>query len=197
MKEQRGNTGGDQIVESGLSIEDPKKKNFRDNPWLVGGLVGVAIIFILLAIICLFFVCGTWPAIVAMESGSMAPNMNVGDLVFVVAPDRNGPLTTWEEGYETGYARFAEFPDLQGNMVYGDVIIYHPNGDTSVHPIMHRAVMWYDNTTSPGYVTKGDNNPTVDQDAYYQGIGAIQLVKEEWIIGKAAFSIPYLGYLSL
>ena len=63
--------------------------------------------------------------------------------------------------------------------------------------LMHRAVMWYDNTTKPGYITKGDNNPTVDQDVYCQGIGVIQPVKDEWIIGKAVFSIPYLGYLSL
>ncbi|WFN34147.1 S26 family signal peptidase [Methanogenium sp. S4BF] len=196
MKEKRGSLDGGHTVASDSNCEDSKKRKLRDNPLLLGGLVIVALILIVLPLILLFIVCGTWPAIVAMESESMAPNMNVGDLVFVVAPDRNGDITSWEEGHETGYARFAEYPDLQGNMVCGDVILYYPNGDTSVHPIIHRALFWYDNTTTPGYITKGDNNPTVDQDAYYQGVGAIQPVKDEWIIGKAVFSIPYLGYLS-
>ncbi|WP_175020543.1 hypothetical protein [Methanogenium cariaci] len=81
-----------------------------------------------------------------------------GDLVFVAAADRYGPpLTSWEEGgNRTGMRGLPRTPDRQGNQVYGgDVIIYKPNGDTSVHPIIHRAVAWYDNTTNPGYITKG------------------------------------------
>jgi signal peptidase len=132
-----------------------------------------------------------------MESESMGPNINVGDLVFLVAPDRNGPITSWAEGHETGYAKFATYPDRQGHPVYGDVIVYRPNGDATVHPILHRAIVWNKNATTPGYITKGDNNLVVDQDAYYAGIGAIQPVKNEWVIGKAVFSVPYLGYLFL
>ena len=36
----------------------------------------------------LFAVSGTWPAVVTIESESMVPHMNVGDLVFVVSADR-------------------------------------------------------------------------------------------------------------
>ncbi|MCK7507936.1 MAG: S26 family signal peptidase [Desulfobacterales bacterium] len=36
----------------------------------------------------LFLICGTWPAVVTIESESMVPNMNVGDLVVVVQKDR-------------------------------------------------------------------------------------------------------------
>lgn len=189
MKEQRRSIGVTTQVQRFLKSEDPKAGMARDILWVLGVVAGVALI--------LFLVSGTWPAVVAIESESMVPNMNKGDLVFVAAADRYGPLTSWAEGQETEYAKFATYPDLQGNTVYGDVIIYKPNGDTTVHPIIHRAVVWYDNTTTPGYITKGDNNPTVDQDAYYQGIGTIQPVKKEWIVGKALFAIPLVGYLPL
>ena len=176
-------------VQRFLKSDDPKAGWARDILWVVGVVAGVALL--------LFLVFGTWPAVVAVESESMVPNMNVGDLVFVAAQDRYGPLTSWAEGQESGYARFGSFPDRQGNQVYGDVIIYKPNGDSSVHPIIHRAIVWYENTTTPGYITKGDNNPTVDQDAYYAGIGAIKPVQKEWIVGKALFSVPIVGYLPL
>lgn len=189
MKEQRRSLGVVTQVQRFLKSEDPKAGMVRDILWVLGVVAGVALF--------LFLVSGTWPAVVAVESESMVPNMNVGDLVFVSAPDRYGPLTSWAEGQETGYAKFASYPDRQGNQVYGDVIIYKPNGDTSVHPIIHRAVVWYDNTTEPGYITKGDNNPTVDQDAYIQNVGVIQPVKKEWIVGKALFAIPLVGYLPL
>ena len=189
MKEQRRSLGVVTQVQRFLKSEDPKAGMARDILWVLGVVGGVALL--------LFLISGTWPAVVAVESESMVPNMNVGDLVFVVAPDRYGTLTTWGEGQQTGYAKFAAYPDLQGNEVYGDVIIYKPNGDTSVHPIIHRAIVWYENTTVPGYITKGDNNLISDQDAYYQGIGAIQPVKKEWIVGKALFAIPLVGYLPL
>lgn len=189
MKEQRRSLGVVTQVQRFLTSDDPKAGWARDILWIFGVVAGVALL--------LFLVSGTWPAVVAVESESMVPNMNVGDLVFVAAQDRYGPLTSWAEGQETGYAKFATYPDRQGNQVFGDVIIYKPNGDTSVHPIIHRAVVWYDNSSTPGYVTKGDNNPTVDQDAYYQGIGVIQPVQKEWIVGKALFAIPLVGYIPL
>jgi len=42
----------------------------------------------------LFLICGTWPAVVTIESGSMAPHMNIGDLVVVVQKDRYGTFET-------------------------------------------------------------------------------------------------------
>jgi signal peptidase len=136
----------------------------RDLLWIVTVVGGVAL--------ALFLICGTWPAVVTIESQSMAPHMNVGD-----------------------------------------VIIYKPNGLTSVHPIIHRAIQYVDNQpvseikgmqllnnyTPPheGYITWGDNNPRPDQGLNYPGIGVIEPVKDEWIVGKALFSIPLVGYLPL
>lgn len=111
----------------------------RDLIWVAGVVGGIAIL--------LFLICGTWPAIVTIESESMVPNMNVGDLVVVVQKDRFGDLRTWDDGKASGYRKFGD---------YGDVIIYRPNGVTDMwasvgllplskqHPIIHRAMTWVD-----------------------------------------------------
>jgi signal peptidase I len=109
----------------------------RDLLWVIGVVGGIALL--------LFLLCGTWPAVVTIESGSMIPNMNIGDLVVVVQKDRFGDLQTWDDGKVSGYKKFGD---------YGDVIIYRPNGVTDFwasmgllpfskqHPIIHRAMTW-------------------------------------------------------
>jgi signal peptidase len=109
----------------------------RDLLWVVGVVGSIAIL--------LYLICGTWPAVVTIESGSMIPNMNIGDLVVVVQKDRFGEFQTWDDGVVSGYKKFSD---------YGDVIIYRPNGITDMwasvgllplskqHPIIHRAMTW-------------------------------------------------------
>jgi signal peptidase len=114
----------------------------------------------------LYLICGTWPAVVTVESSSMEPHMNIGDLVVVVQQDRFGPVQTWEEAQSTGYQKFGD---------YGDVIIYRPNGQTdfwasigllplsSQHPIIHRAMTWVDaGQPEPSYLNPygGKETPT-------------------------------------
>jgi len=168
----------------------------RDLLWIVIVVGGVAL--------ALYLICGTWPAVVTIESQSMVPHMNVGDLVVVVQKDRYGHFETWIAGKQSGEIKYSD---------YGDVIIYKPNGLTSVHPIIHRAIQYLDNEpvteikgmkllknyTPPhaGYITWGDNNARPDQGLNYPGIGIIEPVKDEWIIGKALFSVPLVGYLPL
>jgi signal peptidase len=165
----------------------------REILWVVAVVGGIALL--------LFLVCGTWPAVVAVESESMLPNMHVNDLVFVVEKDRFGQLQTFETGEDTGYMKF-------GN--YGDVIIYRPDGAQNIHPIIHRAIAYHDsewfasNPSFPkfrnshgGILTQGDNNLRPDQQTMYPGIGFIEPVKDEWIVGKALFSVPLLGYPTL
>ena len=169
----------------------------RDLLWVVGVVGGIAL--------SIFLICGTWPALVAVESESMVPHMNVGDLIVVVEKDRFGVLQTREEGNLTGHSSFGDF---------GDVIVYRPNGAGSTHPIIHRAITFvragdqYTRViagsdvvlTAPhdGYLTLGDNNHgIIDQGGYLPGIGVIEPVQGDWIVGKAALSIPLLGYPSL
>jgi signal peptidase len=249
----------------------------RDIIWVVAVVACIAL--------ALYLICGTWPAVVTVESGSMEPHMNIGDLVVVVAPDRFGPLQTWDEAHATGYQKFGD---------YGDVIIYRPNGATdfwaqigllplsSQHPIIHRAMTWIDAgqpeptyinpysgqatpliytpltvsdtttfgyyilypqnnatalqnisataqgmgfangagtkyflpqqyitkgsgfvmygnaTTHGGYITKGDNNAVSDEGYItVENNQTIEPVEKQWIVGKALFTIPFIGLLPL
>ncbi|HVP24662.1 MAG TPA: signal peptidase I [Methanomicrobiales archaeon] len=170
--------------------ENPVVAFLREILWVLVVVGGIALL--------LFLACGTWPAVVAVESESMLPNMHVNDLVFVVQKDRFGDLQTFETGGNTGYMKF-------GN--YGDVIIYRPNGASNIHPIIHRAIAYHDAAwfasnfpvayTHGGYLTKGDNNQAADQRSSIQGIGPIQPVEDQWIVGKALFSVPLLGFPTL
>jgi len=248
----------------------------RDLLWVVGVVGSIAIL--------LFLICGTWPAVVTIESGSMIPHMNSGDLVVVVEKDRFGELQTWNDGRKSGYQKFGD---------YGDVIIYRPNGITDLwasvgvlplskqHPIIHRAMTWTEageplpaylniyrgsvtpteylplsvsgetasgyqvltptrtagvlpaytpavnditmktplgnyvlpadavvknagyvrntstTTTHGGYITKGDNNNFSDQGYLVIDGSTVEPVKKEWVIGKALFTVPWVGLLPL
>ena len=153
----------------------------------------------------LFGVSGTWPALVAVESGSMEPNLPTYSLVFVVDENRFGGWTTQEDAKVSGASKiFNE---------YGDVIVYQPNGMTGVTPIIHRAIAeitkeesaalgFSGDAVHAGVITKGDNNvtnPYPDQFGSFPGYGISRMepVKEEWIVGKAVFAIPLIGWVPL
>jgi signal peptidase len=150
-----------------------------------------ALLIVAVIIVIAYAATGTWHIGFAVESGSMEPNMQVGDLIFVKAPHRT-TITTYEEGKMTGYTSFNK---------YGDVIIYRPNGYESVTPIIHRARYWVEEGEAmpngkpaphAGYITKGDNNTYYDQPSL-----GVEPVKPEWVVAVAKARIPYLGYPSL
>ena len=167
------------------------------------------IILILLVVagigIVLFGVSGTWPALVAVESGSMEPNLPTYSLVFVVDENRFGDWMTQDE---------AEAADTHKVFnEYGDVIVYQPNGMKGVTPIIHRAITtvtkeeaqalgFTGDAAHSGVITKGDNeitNPYPDQFGSFPsyGISRMEPVKEEWIVGKAVFAVPLIGWVPL
>ncbi|MFC7187689.1 S26 family signal peptidase [Halorubrum yunnanense] len=181
--------------------------------WIREMLSSVAIVLAIGLI--LFGVSGVWPPMVAVESGSMEPNMEVGDLVFVTEPGRLAPdaadndvgVVTYEEGRATDYRTFDS---------YGSVVIYRPPGRTA-SPIIHRAMFhveegenWYDRAEGEyhsaggcaelrhcpaphdGFITLGDNNG-----AYDQANGLAPPVRAEWVTGVARVRVPYLGYVRL
>ncbi len=170
----------------------------QENTWVSLGkdlmsVVAVLIIFMILSKL----VFGLWTPMVAVESGSMEPHMQIGDIIFIKSMDKSN-ITTYEEGKKTGYKSFQN---------YGNVILYHPYGEKGVTPIIHRAMyrveagepMWKDGPIAPyaGYITKGDNvvtNQHFDQEGQ---ISYEMPVKDEWIIGTAQYRIPYLGYVRL
>ncbi|ELZ10951.1 peptidase S24/S26A/S26B [Halovivax asiaticus JCM 14624] len=177
--------------------------------------------FVMLIALILFGVSGVWPPMVAVESGSMEPNMERGDMIFVVEDDRfvgdgaigETGIVTRAVGSETGHDKF-------GNP--GDVIIFRPGGSEFETPVIHRAMFWVEKderwtetkadanalggascnelATCPapydGFITKGDANGGYDQHPSY-GADPSQVVKPEWIEGKAAYRIPWLGQIRL
>lgn len=182
-------------------------------------ILGSALVVLLIGGL-LWGISGVWPPMVAIESGSMEPNIQKGDLVFVMEEHRfssSDALTV--NGESTGVIPYAA-GEKSGHNSFGkpgDVIVYKPDGrDTT--PIIHRARFWVDsgenwyekankeyignasncdeldNCPAPhaGFITKGDNNGQYDQ------VGHISSpVKPNWIIGTAKFRIPYLGYIRL
>lgn len=182
-------------------LEKIKEFNKSENFWI--GLIRdflfiISIIAIFSSVSMILF--GVWTPVrmVAVESGSMIPHIQIGDIIFIESIGLTN-ITTYEEGELTGYKSFNN---------YGDVILYKKLGGEGGNPIIHRAMyyvetgqpMWLGGPPAPhaGYITKGDNartNPMYDQ----QGeISYMQPVKKEWIIGKARFyRVPLLGYISL
>nr|QNO54563.1 hypothetical protein KENJCFKB_00023 [Methanosarcinales archaeon ANME-1 ERB7] len=158
-----------------------------------GKSLAEALIIVAIIIVVAYAATGTWHIGFAVESGSMIPNMKVGDLIFVQAPQRTD-IITCEEG------KLADYESFKG---YGDVIIYRPNGLSSTTPIIHRAIYWVEKgeempggkpAPHPGYITKGDHNDYYDQDILGLGVAP---VKPEWIVAIAKARAPYLGYPSL
>ncbi|WP_224334095.1 S26 family signal peptidase [Haloprofundus halobius] len=170
------------------------------------GLVGAA----------LFAVAGVWPPMVAVESGSMQPNLDRGDLVFVTAVDRYDDGTAGPDGVMTVHEAEASAHERFGEP--GDVVVFvDPDGTGA--PTLHRAHFWVEEgedwygradrsaipsgvddcselancpATHAGYVTKGDGNAHYDQ-----AVGRTDPVRTEWVRGKANAGIPKLGWVRL
>ncbi len=77
------------------------------------------------------------------------------------------------------------------NVEAGDVIIFNVNGKITRTPIIHRAI-----STDP-ISTKGDNNKQqLSASNNVRGIDETN-IKQEQIVGKAVFRVPYLGWVKL
>ncbi|MFQ3319825.1 MAG: signal peptidase [Natronomonas sp.] len=176
---------------------------------------------VLLIGLVLFGISGIWPPMVAVESGSMEPNMVRGDLVFVVDNDRYVPeeapmyqgestgVIPADTAAETGHEEFGR---------NGDVVVYMPNGNDRRTPVIHRAMLWvtdgenwYDRADKSavggadncdelnhcpaphaGFITLGDANPQYDQQSTLSAP-----VRPSWVIGTAEMKVPYLGHVRL
>lgn len=147
-----------------------------------------AVVFLVIGLAYLF--AGTWPIMVGVESGSMMPHIYKGDIIFLQGISRTS-IITYQVGTEINYTSFGD---------YGDVIVYRPNGDLYVTPIIHRVIYWVDagdpmpnDRPAPhaGFITKGDNNDGYDQP------GLTTPIKPDWIVGVARLRMPYLGYIRL
>ena len=187
------------------------------NPLVVASRdVLTSVVLVMMIGLTLFAVSGVWPPMVAIESGSMEPNMNKGDLVVVVESDRftsqsadhNG-IVSQSDGERLGHEQFGR---------EGSVVVYQPDGQERT-PIIHRTEFaveegedWVTNADPQylgrvescedvpevcpaphdGYVTRGDANSGYDQIELQYSV-----VKPEWINGRAVARAPYLGCIRL
>jgi signal peptidase len=108
----------------------------RDSLWFEP-LVALAIVVLLL--VGLFAYTQNWPPVYVVESDSMQHGsvdelglINTGDLILAQKVDTS-TVVPYVVGMQTGYSTYGE---------YGDVLLYHPNGDTSVTPVIHRALVY-------------------------------------------------------
>jgi len=178
-----------------------KIKNFNESDnFLIGILRDLLFVIVVVAIFSSisYIAMGRLSPMVAVESGSMIPHIQIGDIIFVESADRT-KIITYNEGKATGYSTFDD---------YGDVILYKPRGREGVTPIIHRAMfyvnageqMWPGGPAAPfaGYITKGDNPRTNSAFDQQGSISPLIPVKPEWVIGVARFDrVPLLGCVSL
>jgi signal peptidase len=205
----KGSGGG----ESGTGASAPHPEEEIGEWGLLVRDVAVSVTSVLLLGGFILAMSGVLPPMVAIESGSMEPNMEVNDLVFVMDTDRFEP---GQAHNDTGVvpAAGAESYGQFGNQ--GDVIVFEPNGNQRRTRIIHRAMFWVDEGENwcehpdadpafigrtddlrceaphDGFITKGDSNPTYDQ----VGGQATEPVKPEWIVGTAEVRLPGLGWFS-
>ena len=179
--------------------EKIKEIKESDNFWagLLRDFIFMLMVFTIFSSIS-YIALGRFSPMVAVESESMVPHLNVGDIIFIESANRT-EIVTYGEGMKTGYSSFE---------YYGNVILYKRKGSEELPPVIHRAMYYVDKgdpmwpggpeAPSAGYITKGDNNKT---NALYDQQGSIsymQPVKKEWVIGVARFRpIPLLGCVSL
>ncbi len=152
-------------------------------PGFVKDIIVVAVVVAFVSIVSQIAL-GLWQPMVAVESGSMVPNLNIGDIIIVQGAART-EIIPWDEAELKGYKSFNN---------PGDVILYRPYGKESPNlldqgkmmigispgydkatPVIHRALsyvekgetMWTDGPAAPfsGYITKGDHNEVIDQQA--------------------------------
>jgi signal peptidase len=175
----------------------------------------------------LFAVSGVWPPLVAVESESMVPNMEVNDLVFVMEEER---FPGEEAQAETGVVTARAADDYRKFGQRGDVIVFAPQGNDGVTPIIHRAMFWVEAgenwyaRADKDYVGGAeaceiDEDPSTDtglrncpaphdgfitkgdnNGLYDQaGRGGAQTgpVKPAWVVGTAEFRVPGLGWVRL
>ncbi|QLG49776.1 S26 family signal peptidase [Natrinema halophilum] len=182
--------------------------------------IAMAFVGVAVASLLLFAISGQFPVLVAVESGSMSPNMQTGDLVFIVEEDRFADgaaidgtgVVTLDRGQESEYQKFNN---------PGDVIIFRPNGDPTATPVIHRAHFWVEDgenwvqtaadpglmngatctdipscpASHDGFVTKGDANEAYDQ-VPHSG-AETTVVSPHWVTGKAMTRVPWIGQIRL
>ncbi|HEV2316278.1 MAG TPA: S26 family signal peptidase [Thermoplasmata archaeon] len=189
----------DDDEEPGPTGKRPVYWRARDSLWFEP-LVALAIVVLL--IVGLYAYTQNWPPVYVVESMSMQHGtddhlglINTGDLVLAQKIDP-GLITTYVDGEQNGYSTYGE---------YGDVILYHPDDDTGVSPVIHRAIIYLEYNTDGSWnaPSLGGLTCTSSSHPYYRitgvpsGCGSLHLTTSIILFNvgwqSATVSIPLGG----
>ncbi len=163
-------------------------------------IVNVILAFIIIKFLVypgLGLVLGTTHPIVAVVSESMEHN----GLPFDLWWEQN---RAWYEDNGITREQFREFTLRNGfnkgdiivltranpeKLEIGDVIVFWPENRLESEPIIHRIIDKWEENSNYHFATKGDNNPTLQNFE--------RDIREDQIIGRSLFRIPYLGYVKI
>ena len=78
-----------------------------DNLPLPGLIKDIIFVIVVVGAISLIsqLILGLWTPMVAVESGSMVPNLNIGDIILVQGASRTN-VTPWDEAEKVNYTAF-------------------------------------------------------------------------------------------
>ena len=86
--------------------ENENSTQGEENTWVSFGKDFLSVIaFLIIFMVLSNVVFGLWTPMVVVESGSMEPHMQIGDIIFVKSVDRVNIITN-EEGKKAGYESF-------------------------------------------------------------------------------------------
>jgi signal peptidase I len=115
-------------------VRVPRKK--RRISGLITLVAGLIVVIVLGSI---FAYLGTWPPMYVVVSNSMqhgpgdhVGDLNAGDIVLVRSVPVSG-IVPYVVGVRSGYQTYGE---------PGDVLVYHPDGQVSATPVVHRAILF-------------------------------------------------------
>ncbi len=174
-----------------------------------GIYLATAFIFALIVFSASGLILGTDSPMVIVVSGSMEPVYHRGDVVFLqgAAPEEligkevtvNYPLQgvsldklgqVIKSNGETTAIKFNDGPLLELDES-GDIVVYYSRSINV--PIIHRVVAKIYAKDGIYLLTKGDNNPKLDQEDAISPT----LVDASEITGRSVFDIPAIGYVKL
>jgi signal peptidase I len=136
----------------------------------------IALAIVVLLLVGLFAYTQSWPPAYVVESNSMqhGPNdvvgvINAGDMVLSEKVP-NSSIVPYVTGYRDGVSTYGEF---------GDVLLYHANGNQTGTPIIHRALLYlqWDRAKNAYNVTDlrglpcGDQSNLTSGELYYSTNG--------------------------
>jgi len=166
-------------------------------------------------------ITGASKPITIVVTGSMEPNVNVGDFLIVGAPKNIETTDVYYDGKVGGkdIKEFLEPIFVNGNTtkvkVGGTIYDLNTNADVIIYyspvvnkDLVHRAVIRINAKDGVFYLTKGDNTETnfmLDEDCeFVYGQYIVKdaclyktAIPENEIQGKMLFKIPYIGYIKV